>query len=401
MCISFVLPLLFALNPSILNCQRIIEAPKMKLNSSDYMAFRVMPEKKLYPHLQFFEPADLGISISLTYLHLDNFISDSPFLIDTIYFFGFDATYKEYRRRLSYDDSLRIKSVIAEVFLEDKWNIHQLTQLSYNKNGNIVQINYGRYEEKFDSTIINYLYSEDGLLMEENASNVIKSDSLLENGWKKTYFYKDNNLVKYTFERIGKPNWFRADSVKCKYNQANLPIERTDFIPEIQGFDNVKFIWNYNNELQLIEDYSLTLNRSDTLSMNSTKYEYNELGNILRKINTDKDEYDKYPSHAEILYYYYNNSERLDSISFLSYYILENSSDSLYSSGHLILDYNLNGYLIGYTTSSIYKNILTSNRARYRRDEFNNVTFAQEESLSKGIWKPGPSIRIVYKKKLN
>ena len=393
----FVLLVLFILYPSLLIPQNINNSPKF-IFPLDYMKFRVQPEEKLYPHLQFFEPGDLGISTSLTFLHLYNFISDSTFLIDTIYFFGFDKGYMEYRRIYSYDDLYRIKSVRGELFLGDNWNLHQVTELSYNKNGNIEKINYGRYEETFDSTIINYLYNEYGLLFKENASNVIKSDSLLENGWKKIYFYKNKNLVKYTFEKIGKPNWYEQDSVQYKYNKDNLPTQRTDFIPKIQGFDSLKFIWNYNNKLQLIEHHSLTYRRSDTLSTYSTKYKYNEAGNILKVISFDKDEYDKYPSRTETLYYY-NNSERLDSISFLSYFIKKHSSDSLYSNGHLVLTFDLEGYLIGYTTSSIYKNILTSNRARFRRDKFNNVTFAQEESLSKGIWKPGPGMRIVYRKK--
>jgi len=391
-----VLSFLFVLNPSVLNSQNIIDSPKIMLNS-DYMAFRVMPEDQLYPHLQFFEPEDLGISISLTFLHLENFISDPSFLIDTIYFSGFDKTYKEYRRIYSYNDSFMINSVKAEVFLEDKWNLHQITYLSYNRNGNIVQIISGRYEEKSDSIIINYLYNKNGLLLEEFASIINQSDSSLKNGWKKNYSYNDKDLVKYTFEKIGKPNWYEADSVKCKYNQSNLLIERADFMPEIQGLESEKFVWNYNNDPQLIEYYFLTFRRLDTLSIESTQYTYNENGKILRETQVERNKYDKFPNQI-VWEYKYDEIGRLDSINQTGKILLENSDSSLFNTTSK-LNYNSNGFLVGFQKLGKYMDNVWGRKVIYTRDSNNNVTFAREETLSQSIWKQGPCMRIVYKRR--
>jgi hypothetical protein len=362
------------------------------------MEFRVQPEEKLYPHLQFIETGDLDFSISLPFTNFDHFIADSSFLIDTTYFFEFDKNFMEYRRIYSYDNSFRIKSIIAEVLREDIWYLHQRTELSYNKIGNVVQINYGRYEEKLDSIIIYYLFDTNGLLLEERAEITGESEPVLKNGWRKKYFYDNKSLVKYTFEKVGHPNRYETDSVKCKYGTENLLVERTDFEPDVY-IDSSKFNWIYNKEQKLIEHNYFTFRRSDTLSRNTTQYEYNEIGKISKKTNVERNEFDNFPEQLE-WDYKYNETGRLDTI-YLSLKILLENKDSLSFIGTTIFDYSSDDFLIGYQMLDKYIEKFWTRRTIFTRDSNNNITFAQKENFSGGSWRQGPSIRIIYRKRLN
>jgi hypothetical protein len=360
------------------------------------MTFKVQPEKKLYPHLQVYKIMDLSISIDLNFTNINNAIADTTYLIDTVYFFEFDEKFMKYKRIFRYDDLFRIKFIIAEVLLDGTWLIHQLTKIHYNEMGNISEMNGARYEAKADSIILNYSYDNDGLLQSEVATEIVENDSLLIEGWKKRYFYVENNLSKYTFEKIGKPNWYISDSVICKYNQDNLPIERTDFIPIIQGLDSVKFIWKYNKQ-QIREYYFLTFENSDTLSIQFTKYEYGDDGKILKETIIDRDEYQDSPMQFG-REYKYNNNGRLDSIYRSPETHFENS-DPFLSSSAVTFAYDSKGFLVGSQKLGKYEGNYLGSRISYTRDSNNNVSFAKEEYMSQGIWKQGSSIRIVYRKK--
>jgi len=395
----FILVLLFYLsNPGLLFSQQFKEGNNIV--NLDYEILRDKPENDLLPPLQksaFDVYNHLSSTIYLLSSKIDQLCVDSSFLIDTIYFHG-DRNFKDYTRSFTYDSLYKIKTIIAEAYKDSNWLTHQITRVIYSFSGNVVQINYIGYQSVLnDSIIINIKYDSNGLITKEVGEYLDTTCNLFKTAWIKNYNYDEGKLVEFKIRNIKYPNLTQPNLIKFKYNTNSLLIERIEYLPEKNFIDSVKYLWQFDDENNLVKYYFYEFENSDTSFRYVKNYYYNSFGKLLEEIKISADQDNQFTRKDEKMYYY-NATGFLDSTKYMSK-IVKGEVDSLEGSGIETYEYYPNGYSTGYTGFYKYKNSLSGVRFIIKRDKFENIISIQKESLNNNNWILKKITKLVYKKK--
>jgi hypothetical protein len=390
MVIIFILSFLFLFNSEIF-CQQWVEEPPIIF--PDYSIFLPNPEKDFYPSIYAWRsiiyPNHSNSTIGLTSMNIDQLITNSQFIIDTIYFENYiqkKEKFKNYRRIFNYDDKFQIVSVIAEEFFNNQWAKHQETEIFYTDKNKISEIHYLRTNTPLEEFKIVCLYDSLGYLAEEICQ--LKNDEKWSLNWKEKFSIISGKLSCSDI-------YYYEDSYRLidRYieNDNQLFVE-SDYFMEDTSYN--KFVYEVNDINRLLKFTYSEFKVSKWQIYESEDYIFDENDRVIRVEIIYHDR----PSYHQIKYLYDENNNLITKISYIK--TLENSIENLKMMSTNEYEYNAENYLLKHIFQFRQDDSLKNmDRVLFERDEFNNVIAINSDRWRNNNWERDTKTRIIYRKK--